>query len=47
MKIWNYNDNVNSPMMREWLSSNPVTIEDGLRHDKWCRNDVSAPEGTV
>jgi adenine-specific DNA-methyltransferase len=33
---WSYNDNVNSPMMREWLSSNPVTIEDGLRHDKWC-----------
>ncbi|MGA7218842.1 MAG: site-specific DNA-methyltransferase [Candidatus Sulfotelmatobacter sp.] len=33
---WSYNDNVNSPMMREWLSANPVTIEDGLRHDKWC-----------
>jgi adenine-specific DNA-methyltransferase len=33
---WSYNDNVNSPMMREWLSSNPITIEDGLRHDKWC-----------
>jgi len=33
---WDYNDNVNSPMIREWLSSNPVTIEDGLRHDKWC-----------
>jgi adenine-specific DNA-methyltransferase len=33
---WCYNDNVNSPMMKEWLSSNPVTIEDGLRHDKWC-----------
>ena len=33
---WSYNDNVNSPMMKEWLSSNPVTIEDGLRHDKWC-----------
>ena len=33
---WSYNDNVNSPMMREWLSSNPVTIEDTLRHDKWC-----------
>lgn len=32
---WCYNDNVNSPMMREWLSSNPVGIEDGLRHDKW------------
>src|SRR5215813_7213580 len=33
---WVYNDNVNSPLMREWLSANPVTIEDGLRHDKWC-----------
>jgi adenine-specific DNA-methyltransferase len=32
---WCYNDNVNSPMMREWLNSNPVGIEDGLRHDKW------------
>lgn len=33
---WSYNDNVNSPMMREWLDGNPVGIEDGLRHDKWC-----------
>ena len=33
---WCYNDNVNSPMIREWLNSNPVGIEDGLRHDKWC-----------
>jgi adenine-specific DNA-methyltransferase len=32
---WCYNDNVNSPMLREWLNSNPVSIEDGLRHDKW------------
>jgi len=32
---WCYNDNVNSPMLREWLKSNPVGIEDGLRHDKW------------
>jgi adenine-specific DNA-methyltransferase len=32
---WCYNDKVNSPMMREWLNSNPVGIEDGLRHDKW------------
>jgi len=31
---WSYNDNVNSPMIREWLNSNPVGIEDGLRHDK-------------
>jgi adenine-specific DNA-methyltransferase len=33
---WSYNDNVNSPMMLEWLASNPIGIEDGLRHDKWC-----------
>ena len=33
---WCYNDNVNSPMIQQWLSENPVGIEDGLRHDKWC-----------
>lgn len=33
---WAYNDNVNSPMIKEWLSANPIGIEDGLRHDKWC-----------
>jgi adenine-specific DNA-methyltransferase len=33
---WCYNDNVNAPMIREWFQSNPVGIEDGLRHDKWC-----------
>lgn len=33
---WCYSDNVNAPMIREWLDSNPVGIEDGLRHDKWC-----------
>lgn len=33
---WSYNDNVNSPMIREWLESNPVGLEDGLRHDKWA-----------
>lgn len=32
---WSYSDNVNSPIMREWLSSNPVDGEDLLRHDKW------------
>jgi len=32
---WAYNDNVNSPMMREWLSANPIGLEDGLRYDKW------------
>ena len=33
---WCYNDNVNAPMTREWLDANPVGVEDGLRHDKWC-----------
>ena len=33
---WCYNDNVNAPMIKEWLDANPVGIEDGLRHDKWC-----------
>lgn len=33
---WSYNDNVNSPMIREWLSANPIGLEDGLRHDKWA-----------
>ena len=32
---WCYNDNVNSPMIREWMAANPIGIEDGLRHDKW------------
>ena len=32
---WTYNDNVNSPIMKEWLASNPVDGEDMLRHDKW------------
>ena len=33
---WAYNDNVNAPMIKEWLESNPIGIDDGLRHDKWC-----------
>lgn len=33
---WSYNDNVNSPMIKEWLSANPIGLEDGLRHDKWA-----------
>lgn len=32
---WCYNDNVNSPMIKEWLATNPIGLEDGLRHDKW------------
>lgn len=33
---WAYNDNVNAPMIKAWMESNPIGIEDGLRHDKWC-----------
>lgn len=33
---WSYNDQVNSPMIKEWLDSNPITVEDTLRHDKWA-----------
>jgi adenine-specific DNA-methyltransferase len=33
---WSYNDKVNSPVMKAWFSENPVGIDDGLRHDKWC-----------
>ena len=34
-RTWAYNDNVNSPLMQEWLKENPVNDEDMLRHDKW------------
>lgn len=33
---WSYNDKVNAPMIKEWLKDNPVGVEDGLRHNKWC-----------
>ncbi|HPI63150.1 MAG TPA: site-specific DNA-methyltransferase, partial [Alphaproteobacteria bacterium] len=34
---WCYNDNVNSPLMKEWVAknANPVDKEDLQRHDKW------------
>ena len=53
---WSYNDNVNAPMIREWLDANPVGIEDGLRHDKWCAmmwprlrllHDLLSEQGTI
>ena len=35
-QAWVFNDNVNSPTMRQWLSENtPVDGEDLERHDKW------------
>ena len=33
---WSYNDNVRAPRIQEWLNANPIGIDDGLRHDKWC-----------
>ncbi len=53
---WRYNDNVNSPMIKEWLEANPIGIEDGLRHDKWCAmmwprlrllHDLLSDQGTI
>ena len=33
---WVYNDNVNSPVMQQWLTENsPIDNEDLERHDKW------------
>ena len=32
---WAYNDNVNSPIMRDWLGR-VVDRDDLTRHDKWC-----------
>ena len=32
---WAYNDNVNSPMMRDWFGKT-VDRDDLTRHDKWC-----------
>ncbi len=53
---WAYNDNVNAPMIKEWLAANPIGIEDGLRHDKWCAmmwprlrllNELLSDQGTI
>jgi adenine-specific DNA-methyltransferase len=33
---WCYNDNVNAPLMKEWIKKNaPIDKEDLERHDKW------------
>lgn len=33
---WHYNDNVNSPMIQDWLMQNKAVDKDDLtRHDKW------------
>lgn len=33
---WCYNDNVNAPQIKAWLNDNPISVDDALRHDKWC-----------
>lgn len=52
---WVYNDNVNSPMIQEWLSK-VVDKEDLTRHDKWlCMmmprlkllRELLSPEGSI
>ena len=40
---WVYNDNVNSPMMQEWLGK-VVDKEDLTRHDKWLCMMMPQPE---
>ena len=32
---WKYNDNVNSPFIKEWLTQNGIGTDDLERHDKW------------
>ena len=32
---WIYNDNVNGPLVRDWLKHGPIDAEDLERHDKW------------
>lgn len=55
-KEWAYNDDVNAPMIQEWFNDNPISLEDGLRHDKWCAmmwprlrllDELLAPEGLI
>ncbi|SHG92996.1 site-specific DNA-methyltransferase [Bradyrhizobium erythrophlei] len=55
-KEWSYSDNVNAPMIREWLTANPISLDDGLRHDKWCAmmwprlrmlGELLSPEGAA
>lgn len=52
---WAYNDNVNSPLMREWLGK-VVDRDDLERHDKWCcmmwprltlLKELLAPKGAI
>ena len=52
---WAYNDNVNSPLMKEWLGK-VVDRDDLERHDKWCcmmwprlqlLKELLAPRGAI
>ena len=55
-KDWSYRDDVNAPMIKEWLMANPISLDDTLRHDKWCAMmwprlkllaELLSPEGTI
>lgn len=55
-KEWAYRDDVNAPMILEWLKDNPISLDDSLRHDKWCAmiwprlmliNELLSDEGLV
>lgn len=55
-KEWAYNDDVNAPMIQEWFNDNPISLDDGLRHDKWCAmmwprlrllDELLAPDGLI
>ncbi|WP_370195630.1 MULTISPECIES: site-specific DNA-methyltransferase [Aurantimonas] len=55
-KEWAYRDDVNAPMIHEWFNTNPISLDDGLRHDKWCAmmwprlkllDELLSPEGLI
>ena len=55
-KDWSYRDDVGAPMIREWLNANPISVDDTLRHDKWCAmmwprlkmlSELLSSEGTI
>ena len=43
-KEWSYSDDVNAPMIREWLSANPISLDDGLTPRQVVRHDVAPPQ---
>ena len=55
-KEWSYRDDVNAPMIQSWFDDNPISHDDGLKHDKWCAmmwprlrilDGLLSPEGLV